>query len=334
MSLTTGFEAAAYALPPSTRVWKTAPMAVLLNPSSYGTSPEAWLEAFRAELPDDEIVLWPDSPPERDVEFVIAVRHPVAELNQYPNLRAVLAMGAGIEQYTDAAMPDVPVVRLDESSMSDEMAAYVIHWIVHFQKRLDMYLEHQRSAQWRPEPYVPAEEFPVAILGFGNIGQRIGRAVHDLGFPVKSWSRTAQSLDWSDHYFGTDGLDAALSGSQAVVNVLPATDATRHLMNDERFGQCHAGALFINLGRGATVDEAALLRALDSGRIGAAVLDVTDPEPMPAENPLWRHPRARITPHIAGYTKVGPASRAIAANIRRIRAGEQPFPVVERDRQY
>ncbi|MCP4249509.1 MAG: hypothetical protein GY778_20905, partial [bacterium] len=165
-------------------------MTIVLNPGTYGKSPDAWLAAFRAELPDMEIRLWPDEPPLEAVEFVVAVRHPPAELHRYPNLRAVLAMGAGVEQYTGSDMPPVPVVRLAEPSMSDEMAAYVVHWIVHFQKGMDAYLENQRTATWRPVEYVTADQYPVAVLGFGNMGRRIGRALGDIGFPINAWSRS------------------------------------------------------------------------------------------------------------------------------------------------
>lgn len=309
-------------------------MAILLDPAGYGHSAEAWLAAFQRELPDVEIRLWPDSPELDDIEFVIAVRHDPELLASYPNLRAVLAMGAGVEQYTGTDMPDVPVVRLEEPSMSSEMAAYVAHWIVHFQKRMDVYLANQKERIWRSEDYPTAEELPIGILGFGRIGKRIGEVLHDLGFPINAWSRTGNFESWAKSYAGIEELGDFLGASAAVVNVLPSTTATRKVMNAERFAQCREGALYINLGRGATVDETALHAALGSGRIGNAVLDVSDPEPMERDNPLWSHPNVRITPHVAGFTVVGPATKVISANIRRILAGEEPHPLIERGRGY
>lgn len=309
-------------------------MAILLDPAGYGHSPEAWLASFQRELPDMEIRLWPDSPAPEEIEFVIAVRHDPALLATYKNLRAVLAMGAGVEQYTSPGMPDVPVVRLEEPSMSSEMAAYVTHWVVHFQKRMDVHRDNQARPVWQTEPYTAADQYPVGILGFGRIGKRIGGVLHDLGFPINAWSRTGNFEPWAESFAGPEELGGFLSASAAVVNVLPSTKATRKLMDADRFAQCRPDALFINLGRGATVDETALLAALESGQIGNAVLDVTDPEPMDLNNPLWSHPNVRITPHVAGFTVIGPASNVIAANIRRILAGEEPFPLVERGRGY
>jgi glyoxylate/hydroxypyruvate reductase A len=309
-------------------------MAILLNPGTYGSSPEDWLAAFRRELPGMDIRLWPDAPQADAVEFVIATRHEPADLHKYPNLRALLAMGAGIEQYMSPDMPAVPIVRLAEPHMYDEMAAYVIHWVVHFQHRMDVYLEYQSRTDWRPERHVPSFDYPVAVLGFGHIGRRIGESLHKLGFPINAWSRSGPREEWANSYAGEGDLESCLASSAAVVNVLPSTERTHQLMNAARFGQCRPGALLINLGRGATVDEVALLAALDNGQIGYAVLDVTDPEPLPAASPLWSHPRVRITPHIAGQTVVGPAARVIAANVRRILRGEAPFPVVERSHGY
>jgi len=310
------------------------PMAVLLNPGSSRKSPETWLTAFRTELPDMEFRLWPDAGVPEEVEFVVAMHHSQRDLHRYPNLRAVLALGAGVDQYTGPDMPDVAVVRLADPAMHDEMAGYVVHWVVHFQKRMDFHLESQRTAAWRPVRYTPADQYRIAILGFGEIGSRIGRALNDLGFPISAWSRTATDEKWVTSYAGEEQLEVCLGSAAAVVNVLPSTDATRRVMSLARFNQCRPGALFINLGRGSTVDESALLDALNTGQIGAAVLDVADPEPMDPSNPLWAHPRARITPHVAGYTRVESATRVIAANIRRIVDGEEPFPLLEHTRSY
>ena len=306
-------------------------MSLLLHPSRDEAQ---WLAAFQGELPDMEISVWPDVPNPDKVEFVVASRHDPADLHRYPNLRAVLAMGAGIEQYMSPEMPDIPVVRLADPAMSDEMAAYVVHWLVHFQKRMDVYLANQAESLWREEPYPAADEYPVGILGFGTIGRRIGRALADLGFPINAWTRSGTNADWAESYAGLDELNAFLAASSAVVNVLPHTADTAGLLNASRFDHFRPGGLLINLGRGATTNESDLLAALEDGRVGNAVLDVSEPEPMTGDNPLWAHPRVRITPHVAGFTLIRSASVLIAENIRRMLAGEEPVPVADTARGY
>ncbi len=306
-------------------------MALLLHPSR---DEDRWLAAFQGELPEMDIYLWPDAPAPADVEFVVASRHDPVDLHRYPNLRAVLAMGAGIEQYMSPEMPDVPVMRLADPAMSDEMAAYVVHWVVHFQKRMEAYLANQSVSTWREEPYVTADEYPVGILGFGGIGERIGRALADLGFPINAWSRTGSDAGWATSFTGLSELHGFLEASTAVVNVLPHTTDTEGLLDSTRFDHFRPGSLLINLGRGATTNESDLLDALNDGRVGNAVLDVTEPEPMAGDNPLWAHPNVRITPHVAGFTLIRSASTLIAANIRRMLGGEEPYPVVDRSRGY
>ncbi len=243
-------------------------------------------------------------------------------------------MGAGIEQYMGPEMPGVPVVRLADPAMSDEMAAYVVHWVVHFQKRMDAYLANQAASLWREEPYAITDEYPVGILGFGSIGERIGRALAGFGFPINAWSRTGAGVDWVTSFAGSAELDSFLTASAAVVNVLPHTADTAGMLNSAHFDLFRPGALLINLGRGASTNESDLLAALNDGRIGNVVLDVTDPEPMAEDHPLWSHPNARITPHVAGFTLIRSASKVIAANISRMLNGEEPYPLVDKSRGY
>ena len=118
------------------------------------------------------------------------------------------------------------------------------------------------------------------------------------------------------------------------MNILPFTAETKGLMNAARFSRFKPGALYISLGRGGTTVEDDLLAALDNGPLGAAVLDVTATEPLPESSPLWNHPKARITPHSSGLTRARTAAPVVAANVRRIRRGEQPFPLYDPGRGY
>lgn len=306
-------------------------MSILLNPYR---DPELWLAAFQRELPDLLVELWPDVTDPAQVEFVVATRQDIDDLGRYPKLRAILSMGAGVEQYIGPNMPDVPVVRLADPAMSDEMAAYVVHWVVHFQKRLDAYLADQADQVWREHGYTTMDEYPVGLLGFGTIGRRIARALSELGFPINAWTRTGTEEDWVTSYAGLGELNDFLAASAAVVNVLPDSPTTRGLLESDRFDHFRPGSLLVNLGRGATTVESDLLVALNDGRVGAAVLDVADPEPMAADNELWHHPNVRITPHISGFTLVRSATQLIAANIRRILGGDEPFPLLDRSRGY
>lgn len=307
-------------------------MSIVLNPWSR---PDEWVGELQAALPDERVHLWPECPDPTAVEFVIAWRMKRADLSTFTSLRAILSLGAGAEQWQKEGTPDVDIVRLADPAMSDEMAAYALHWVIRLQRRFDVMAEQQAASTWELVDYRQGPGFRVGILGYGTIGSRIGRAFSDLGFPVNAWSRSGTEDANVRSFRGGDELAAFLGSSDAVINVLPNTEATTGLLDAERLSQFSNGAIFINIGRGTVLSaEDDLLTALDDGPLAAAVLDVTEPEPPSAGSRLFTHPRVHLTPHVAGSTQVATASRLIADNILRIRAGERPFPLVDRNQGY
>lgn len=313
-------------------------MSIVVNPASR---PQQWIEALRTLLPDEEVHLWPDVDRPEQVDYVAAWQMTADELATFPNLAAVFSLGAGVDQWLTLQdhdqLKDVPVVRLVDPAMSDEMAAYALHWVVHFQRGFDQLAELQRQHRFEQPDYIEAESFPVGILGYGNIGRRLGDAFAHLGHPINAWSRSGgrgQPDPHVTHFIGTDDLDAFLGASKAVVNVLPNTAETAGLLDSDRLASFAQDSMFVNMGRGTVVDEAELIDALDRGPLRVAVLDVTDPEPPDPSSPLFDHPAVVLTGHTAGATLIPSASRLIAANIARLRRGEAAFPLLDPSRGY
>ena len=312
-------------------IWLTCYVSVMLNPTSER---DLWLEILVRELPDERIYLWPDVADPDSVEFAVFWHHDPADLLRYSKLRTILSVSAGVEQFLGGVYPAVPIVRLSDPAMAAEMAAYAVHWVVHFHRRMATYLELQTVSEWRPIRTVDAHGFPVGILGYGVMGRTVGEALTRLGYPLGVWTRSGGQDAGVTHFRGSDGLDQMLSTSAAVINILPLTPDTEGLINADRFTRFRRGALYVSMGRGGTTVEADLLAALDRGPLGTAVLDVTAAEPLPAGSPLWNHPRVRITPHASGFTRARTAAPLVAANIRRVRRGEQPFPLYDPQRGY
>ena len=303
----------------------------MLNPYSERTE---WLEMLTRELPDMNIQFYPDIHDPDSVEYAVFWIHDTEDMRRYPNLRAILAVTAGVEQFAGGDYPAVPIVRLADEAMAGEMAAYAAHWVVHFHRKLDTYLDQQAAKVWRPIRTAATGDFPVGILGFGAIGRHIGKCLAGLGYPINAWTRSGGEEEGITHYRGRDGLEEMVSTSRAVVNVLPDTPETRGLIDAGVLAHFAPGSVYVSLGRGGTTIEPDLVSALDDGILSAAALDVTEPEPLPPGSPLWDHPRVRITPHTSGFTRASTAAPLIAANIRRIQRGEQPFPLYDPRRGY
>jgi glyoxylate/hydroxypyruvate reductase A len=291
---------------------------------------EEWIAELSKLLPDETFVAWPDCPEPADVDLVVAWKMRRADLATFTSLKGILSMGAGAEQWQKDGTPDVPIVRLADPTMSDEMASYSVHWVTRFHRGFDVAQAQQGKSAWDKITAVSASEFRVGILGYGTIGSRIGRAFSDLGYGVNAWSRSGTNDSNVSSFTGPDQLAKFLGSSNAVINVLPSTDATTGLLDPTRLAQFRDGSVLINIGRGTVLSsESDLLHAIDDGPLRAAVLDVTNPEPPASDSPLFSHPGVHLTPHIAAITQMSSSVGLIAANITRIRKGESPYPVVD-----
>jgi len=172
------------------------------------------------------------------------------------------------------------------------------------------------------------------VLGLGEMGGQVARALAERGYGVTGWSRSPKSIAGVRCLCGLDRLDGVLAASDVLINILPSTPATRGLLNHVRLARLPSGAALINAGRGDQVDLTALRSHLDSGHLRSALLDVFPVEPLPSDDPVWRHPKVRVTPHIAAETLKYPAAEQIAEKIRQLEAGESVAGEVVRERGY
>ncbi len=310
----------------------------LMFSSSGGAAGDAetWIAELGRHLPDDEVRVWPEVGAVGEIEFALVWKHRPGELGRYPNLKGILSLGAGVEHVLeDPGLPaGVPVVRLIDRLLSAQMTEYVTLAVLHHHRRMPAYAAQQAARQWRPLPPADTEATTVGMLGLGVLGQAAARTLGGFGFRLAGWSRTQKALDGIDCFAGGDGFGELLRRSNILVCLLPATPATRGLLDARAFGLLPRGAALVSAGRGAQVVEADLLAALCSGHLAGATLDVFAEEPLPADHALWRQPGVVITPHAASDTIPRTAAQVIADNIRRLRAGEPPLGLVDRNRGY
>jgi glyoxylate/hydroxypyruvate reductase A len=220
-----------------------------------------------------------------------------------------------------------------DPALTEGMVEYVTGHVLRHHLGTDRHVVNP-GRRWDPACPPLARERPVAMLGMGELGMACAAALAALRFPVTGWSRTPRATGGLVCLDGEDGLRTALASAAIVVTLLPLTAQTQNLLDARRLSWLPRGAVVINPGRGALIDDDALLAALDSGQVGHATLDVFRTEPLPPDHPFWSHPRVTVTPHVAADTRPDSASRVVAENIRRGEAGEPLLHRVDRARGY
>ncbi len=200
----------------------------------------------------------------------------------------------------DKTLPrDVPVARSSEPDGDALMSETALLHVLRHHRFLHEYVLAQQSRAWRPQARLAAADRSVGVMGLGMIGLPAAKTLRDHGFKVAGWSRTAKVADGIAVFHGREQLPDFLARSEIVVNLLALTPATENILCAATFARLPKGAAVINLARGQHVVDADLIAALDSGHLAAATLDAFRIEPLPAESPLWAHPRITITPHVA-----------------------------------
>lgn len=271
--------------------------------------------------------------PEPDVEMLVAGPELADRLPQLfeslPRLRVVQSFSAGVDWLLPMTPKGVVVCRavgVHDAPVAD----WVMAVILAMHRRLPEFIENQRRAAWIR---TDGDEFDakdlegqsVVIVGHGSIGRALAERMEAFGMRVTGIAQHAR-----EDALPTSALPDLLPQADVVVDLLPLTPATEKFVDGDFLARMKPGALFVNAGRGRTVDTDALVSVLNAGRIRAA-LDVTDPEPLPPDHPLWHAPNTLITPHVGGNVPRWQerAYRLAGDQIRRYVAGEALLGVVE-----
>ena len=294
-----------------------------------------WGDRIRAIVPDAELVAYdpalgaiPGDPPEVGWLSVDVLRNAdtafIDALLASAPLRWVQSAGAGYDTWHFQQLL-ARGVRLTTAHVNNvPIAEYVLREVLDRFQRADRWRAGQAAHHWEHHEWREVTGSTWLVVGVGAIGSAVAERARAFGAHVIGVRRTPDGTEPVDEMVGPDQTLALLPRADVVVLTLPATDATRHLVDDGFLAAMAPDAVLVNVARGAIVDEAALLRALDAGRPDFAVLDVVGTEPLPAESPLWDHPKIVVTPHSSsgGHGRFARGADLFAHNLRRYRAGE------------
>ena len=242
---------------------------------------------------------WLDEAP--DAEIIMGFRPLRDGALRSQHLRWVHALGAGVENLCrDVLGTEVQVTNCHIHG--DAIGDHVFALILAHARRLGEARELQTARRWAHGEVrgTPLAGRTIGILGLGTIGMCVAHRAVAFGMRVVGTKRHPAPIPGVERVLPPEGIDAVLREASVLAMTLPLTPATRGILGARELALLPEGAFVVNIGRGGQIDEAALLEALRSGRLGGAGLDVFAEEPLPADNPLWTAPRLTITPHVAG----------------------------------
>ena len=296
---------------------------------------EEWQLKLQELLPETKVEVYPNISVSEEVEFIATWKPHKNYVTEFLNLKVVQSVGAGIDHLLHTKIADsIKVTRIVDPALKQEMFEHVLACVMTSMKNLLTYYKNQVNKEWKPKSYQNIKETSITILGLGEIGKLVAEQFVALGFEVKGWSNSPKNINGVESFSGKDGLIAAISKTNFVVNILPLTDNTEGILNNEFFEKCSANTVLINVGRGAHLVEKDLLVAIEQKQIKEAYLDVFVEEPLSENHPFWTNENVFITPHIASVTNATTALQQVADNYKKMKNNKALLNEVSLDRGY
>ena len=312
-------------------------MIMLVKTGGEEAMPE-WRALFAEHAPQLDVRWW-DDPTVRpeDVGYVLVWEPEPGRLAAMPNLRLICSSAAGVEHITRD--PDLPahlsILRMGSRETAQRMGEFVALSALALLRGMKRIVDSQARREWAyfDSPRA-ATDTRAGIMGLGNLGTRSAEMLRDLGFITSGWSRTRKQVAGVQCFAGPAEMDGFLAQSDILVCLLPDTAATRDILRADTLARLPRGAGVINVARGTHLVLPDLLAALDSGQLGGAVLDVFEPEPLAADDPVWAHPKVIVSPHLASLASRRARVEYVAEAIAAFERGEALANLYDRERGY
>lgn len=302
--------------------------AVAVHTGRFG---DLMIQGLQLLVPDADLVAagTPEATARADVLVTLADDAPAIADALTPNIDWVHVLGAGVDGFPLDVVGD-RTITCSRGAGAPAIAEFVLGAMLAFEKQLPDSWVTEPPAQWSTANLGGLEGRTLGIVGLGSIGTEVATRALAFEMEVVALRRSPRSSPISGVTLAPS-LASLLSGSDHIVLAAPATAETARLIDDDALAEIKPGAHFVNVSRGSLVDQEALLRALDDGRIAIASLDVVEPEPLPAGHRLYAHPKVRLSPHVSWSSPktVSRTFQLFADNLARYRSGQPLLGVVD-----
>lgn len=306
---------------------------LILSPTRETNS---WVQAIKEVDANIDVFVYSEPVDNNSVEFVLAWNHPYGSLKNYPNLKCISSMGAGVDYLLkDPELPkDVLLTRIVDPELSKTMFEFILAMVMNHLRGLTQFKQLQISEKWEPATYKRIEDTRIGIMGLGEIGSYVAEHLMKMGFAVNGWAQIQKPNCKADVYLGSSDLETFMQSTDILVCLLPSTPKTIGLLNKKTLQYLPKGASLINVARGDILVDEDLIDILDSGHLKTASLDVFTQEPLANDHPFWKHKKINITPHVASLTNPKMVAPQIVENYWKMKKGEELLHEVSREKGY
>jgi phosphoglycerate dehydrogenase-like enzyme len=283
-----------------------------------------------AQLPDLEIVSDPS-------QAEIALGEPKVIRDELPNLaqlKWVQSIYAGVEPLVDPSQRRDYVLTNARSVFGEPMSEYVFGYLLFLEKRMLERIQSQREHQWQRAESGMLRGKTIGLLGVGSIGAHLAGTAKHFGMKVRGYTRSSETSTQVDEYYHGDAILKFAEGLDYVVSILPRVQETNKLVDEAFLNALPNHAVLMNVGRGNSVDETALVKALNDGKLAAAVLDVFEKEPLPPDHPFWDTPNLYMTYHTSAISYPEDLTKVFIENYRLYVEGKPLKYVVNFEKGY
>lgn len=305
----------------------------------FSNAGDHYREAIKKQLPEIELFVShgskdiPINPSEVTILLAWIIKPDL--LRTMTSLKWIHSLGAGVDPFfKEKEIIDSVILTRSVANLPRLMAQYAVGSVIGDNVGFEKHRVNQEAKNWAWEPFYDLNKKTAAVVGTGFIGKEIARSLKFFGMKVYGVNRSGGKADYYDTVFPVSRIDEALKEADYIILAVPSTPESKGLIDIKCLEKMKREAVLCNIARGAVIVEKDLVEALDRGLIRKAILDVFEKEPLPQESPLWHHPRAVITPHIAGVSDVELIADEFVQNYKRYLNGETLMNIVDKDRQY